>query len=41
MVVDRREFQEEGKLTSLLLEIYGRDGIRQAFVQLDPHLTGE
>ncbi|WP_375759806.1 DUF2381 family protein [Corallococcus exercitus] len=37
-VVDRSAFMEEGVLTSLFLEIYRQDGLRQAFVQLDPAL---
>nr|WP_272491423.1 DUF2381 family protein [Corallococcus exercitus] len=37
-VVDSSAFMEEGVLTSLFLEIYRQDGLRQAFVQLDPAL---
>jgi hypothetical protein len=32
---------EDGKLTSVFLEIYRQDGLRQAFVQLDPDLVAK
>lgn len=38
LVVDGGAFVEEGGLTSLFLELYRHDGLRQAFVQLDPSL---
>jgi uncharacterized protein (TIGR02268 family) len=38
MVADRSAFMDEGVLTSLWLEVYRHDGLRQAFVQLDPSL---
>jgi len=38
LVVDGSAFIEDGALTSLFLEIYRHDGMRQAFVQLDPKL---
>jgi hypothetical protein len=41
IVMDGSAFVEEGELTSLLLELYRQDGLRQAFVQLDPHLIGK
>jgi uncharacterized protein (TIGR02268 family) len=37
-VVDGGAFMEDGKLTRLSLEIYRHDGMRQAFIQLDPTL---
>ncbi|WNG41775.1 DUF2381 family protein [Archangium violaceum] len=37
-VVDGGAFVDDGKLTSLLLEVYRHDGMRQAYVQLDPAL---
>ncbi|WNG57336.1 DUF2381 family protein [Archangium gephyra] len=37
-VVDGGAFMEDGKLTSLSLEVYRHDGMRQAFIQLDPTL---
>lgn len=37
-VVDGGAFVEDDKLTSLSLEVYRHDGLRQAFVQLDPAL---
>ncbi|NMO17355.1 DUF2381 family protein [Pyxidicoccus fallax] len=39
LVVDGKAFLDEGKLTSLSLELYREDGRRQAFVQLDPTLV--
>ncbi len=39
LVVDRSAFVDDGELTSLLLEVYRHDGLRQAIVQLDPHLV--
>jgi uncharacterized protein (TIGR02268 family) len=39
LVVDRSAFVDDGELTSLFLEIYRHDGLRQAIVQLDPHLV--
>jgi len=39
VVADKRAFIEDGKLTSVFLEIYRHDGLRQAFVQLDPDLV--
>ncbi len=38
MVADRSAFMDEGVLTSLWLEVYRHDGLRQAFVQLEPSL---
>jgi uncharacterized protein (TIGR02268 family) len=38
LVVDKSAFMEDGKLTSLFLEIYRHDGVRQALIQLDPSL---
>ena len=38
LVADGSAFIEDGALTSLFLEIYRHDGMRQAFVQLDPTL---
>ena len=38
-VVDGSAFLDEGKLTSLWLELYRQDGQRQAYVQLDPALV--
>lgn len=40
-VADGAAFVEEGQLTSLVLEIYRQDGLRQAIVQLDPYLVGK
>ncbi|MFE8599336.1 DUF2381 family protein [Archangium violaceum] len=37
-VVDDDAFMEDGKLTRLSLEVYRHDGMRQAFIQLDPAL---
>ncbi|MBZ4334904.1 DUF2381 family protein [Corallococcus interemptor] len=37
-VVDNSAFKNEGVLTSLFLELYRQDGLRQAIVQLDPSL---
>lgn len=37
-VADQSAFVEDGALTTLLLEIYRHDGMRQAFVQLEPRL---
>ncbi len=39
LVVDGGAFVDDGVLTSLLLEVYRHDGMRQAFVQLDPALV--
>jgi uncharacterized protein (TIGR02268 family) len=39
VVADKSAFIENGKLTSVLLELYRYDGLRQAFVQLDPDLV--
>lgn len=39
LVVDESAFLENGKWTSLFLEIYRQDGLRQALVQLDPALV--
>ena len=39
VVIDQSAFIEDGKLTSVFLELYGRNGLRQAFVQLDPDLV--
>jgi hypothetical protein len=39
IVADGRAFIDEGTLTSLWLEVYRHDGLRQAFVQLDPALV--
>lgn len=39
VVADGSAFLEDGKPTSLLLEIYRHDGLRQAFVQLEPILV--
>jgi uncharacterized protein (TIGR02268 family) len=38
VVADGSAFVDEGALTSLRLEVYRHDGLRQAFVQLDPTL---
>jgi uncharacterized protein (TIGR02268 family) len=38
LVADDSAFIDDGELTSLFLEIYRHDGMRQAFVQLDPAL---
>ncbi|WP_375759622.1 DUF2381 family protein [Corallococcus exercitus] len=38
VVADGSAFVDDGVLTSLWLEIYRQDGLRQAFVQLDPAL---
>ncbi|AEI67832.1 hypothetical protein LILAB_29755 [Corallococcus macrosporus] len=38
IVADGGAFVEEGALTSLWLEVYRHDGLRQAFVELDPSL---
>ncbi|XXF78914.1 DUF2381 family protein [Myxococcaceae bacterium GXIMD 01537] len=38
LVADGSAFVDEGVLTSLWLELYRHDGLRQAFVQLDPTL---
>ncbi|WP_395813929.1 hypothetical protein [Archangium minus] len=37
-VVDGSAFVDDGELTSLSLEVYRHDGLRQAYVQLDPAL---
>lgn len=39
VVADKSAFIEDGKLTSVFLELYGRNGLRQAVVQLDPDLV--
>ncbi len=39
VVADKRAFIEDGKATSVFLELYRYDGMRQAFVQLDPDLV--
>ncbi|WP_439329338.1 DUF2381 family protein [Corallococcus sicarius] len=39
--VDGSAFLDEGTLTSLFLEMYRQDGLRQAMVQLDPDLIGK
>jgi uncharacterized protein (TIGR02268 family) len=36
VVADKRAFIEDGKVTSVFLELYRHDGMRQAFVRLDP-----
>ncbi|WP_233582990.1 DUF2381 family protein [Corallococcus sp. CA053C] len=41
LVVDASAFLDEGTLTSLFLEVYRQDGLRQAMVQLDPDLIGK
>jgi uncharacterized protein (TIGR02268 family) len=41
IVADKSAFVEEGAVTSLFLEIYRQDGLRQALVQLDPRLIEE
>ncbi|RKH32723.1 DUF2381 family protein [Corallococcus praedator] len=41
LVADGSAFLDEGTLTSLFLELYRQDGLRQAMVQLDPHLIGK
>lgn len=38
-VADKSAFIEDGKLISVFLELYRYDGLRQAFVQLDPDLV--
>ncbi|WIG97833.1 DUF2381 family protein [Myxococcus sp. SDU36] len=38
IVADGGAFEDEGALTSLWLEVYRHDGLRQTFVQLDPAL---
>ncbi len=38
LVADGSAFVDDGVLTSLWLEVYRHDGLRQAFVQLDPAL---
>ncbi|MDC0712022.1 DUF2381 family protein [Stigmatella sp. ncwal1] len=38
LVADGSAFVDDGMLTSLWLELYRHDGLRQAFVQLDPAL---
>ncbi|WP_341870659.1 DUF2381 family protein [Corallococcus terminator] len=40
-VADRSAFIEDGKLTSVFLEFYRQDGLRQAVVQLDPDLVAQ
>ncbi|WP_224366305.1 DUF2381 family protein [Hyalangium versicolor] len=39
VVADKSAFIEDGKLTSVFLELYRHDGMRQALVQLDPDLV--
>ena len=39
IVVDGSAFVDDGVLTSLMLEVYRQDGLRQAVVQLDPSLV--
>jgi len=39
LVVDGSAFVDDGVLTSLWLEVYRHDGMRQAYVQLDPALV--
>ena len=41
VVVNRRAFVEDGKLTGVFLEISRHDGLRQSFVELDPSLLGD
>ncbi|RKH11524.1 DUF2381 family protein [Corallococcus sp. CA047B] len=41
LVVDGSAFLDQGTLTSLFLELYRQDGLRQAVVQLDPNLIGK
>jgi uncharacterized protein (TIGR02268 family) len=41
LVVDKSAFLEDGKPTSVLLEVYRQDGLRQALVQLDPDLVAK
>ncbi|EPX61196.1 hypothetical protein D187_000979 [Cystobacter fuscus DSM 2262] len=41
IVADRSAFMEDGKLTSVFLEVYRNDGLRQAFIQLDPDLVAK
>ncbi|WP_245919141.1 DUF2381 family protein [Melittangium boletus] len=41
LVADGAAFIEEGRSTSLFLEIYRHDGLQQAFVELDPSLVAE
>jgi hypothetical protein len=41
VVADKSAFTEDGKLTTVFLEVYRHDGLRQAIVQLDPHLVAE
>jgi hypothetical protein len=40
-VTDKSAFTDDGAPTSLFLEVYRHDGLRQALVQLDPRLVGE
>jgi uncharacterized protein (TIGR02268 family) len=37
-VADKSAFMDGGALTTLFLEVYRHDGVRQAFVQLEPQL---
>jgi hypothetical protein len=37
-VADKSAFMEGGEVTTLLLEVYRYDGLRQAFVELEPQL---
>ena len=41
LIADRSAFIEEGKLTSVFLELYRHDGLRQALIQLDPDLVAQ
>lgn len=41
VVADKSAFTEDGKSTAVFLEVYRHDGLRQAIVQLDPHLIAE
>lgn len=41
IIADKSAFMDDGKLTSLFLEVYRNDGYRQSLVQLDPYLVGE
>ncbi|WP_245814166.1 DUF2381 family protein [Cystobacter ferrugineus] len=41
IVADRSAFMEDGKLTSVFLEVYRNGGLRQAFIQLDPDLVAK
>ncbi|ATB31394.1 DUF2381 family protein [Melittangium boletus] len=41
IVADRSAFMEDGKPTSVFLELYRHDGLRQVLVQLDPDLVAQ